>query len=77
MSRRSRDRRRDYVDKREEYEALRVKEYWIIDRFRRSLTVIIPDDIRVIGENEIYRTDLLPEFDLPLHRLLAIADKYQ
>jgi len=34
------DRRRDYVEKKEEYMELGFGEYWIIDRFRRILTVV-------------------------------------
>jgi Uma2 family endonuclease len=34
-----RSRRRDYLEKRREYLAAGVAEYWIIDRFRRVLTV--------------------------------------
>jgi Uma2 family endonuclease len=71
----SRDRRRDYVQKRSEYAAIGVKEYWIIDRFNRSLTVFRGDDVAVIGEGQIHRTDLLPGFELPLAKLLAIADR--
>ena len=36
---RSRDRRRDYLDKRQEYAEVGVREYWVIDRFRRTMTV--------------------------------------
>ncbi|MDZ4686350.1 MAG: Uma2 family endonuclease [Planctomycetaceae bacterium] len=71
----SRDRRRDFVQKRAEYAAIGVKEYWIIDRFNRSLTVIRGADVAVIGENQIHKTDLLPGFELPVGRLLAVADR--
>ena len=33
------NRRRDYEEKRMEYLAIGVREYWVIDRFRRVLTV--------------------------------------
>src|SRR5437773_7412094 len=39
VSRRKRDRLRDYEEKRREYLALGVQEYWIIDRFRRLMSV--------------------------------------
>ena len=39
VSRRKRDQRRDYGEKRREYLAIGVMEYWIIDRFRRTMTV--------------------------------------
>jgi Uma2 family endonuclease len=70
-------RRRDYEEKRREYAAIGVKEYWIIDRFRRTLT-----DCRgrrkplVVQEKETYTTDLLPGFELPLAKLLAAADRW-
>jgi Uma2 family endonuclease len=73
-----RDRQRDYVDKRREYMAAGIAEYWIIGRFRRTLTVVRnqPGDPRdfVVQENETYQPPLLPGFELPLARLLAVAD---
>jgi Uma2 family endonuclease len=75
-----RDRRRDYEEKRQEYMEAGIAEYWIIDRFRRTLTVVRnqPDGIQelVIGENEIYRPDLLPGFELAVGPLLAVADHW-
>lgn len=70
-----RDRRRDYVEKRAEYLELGVAEYWIVDRFRRTLTVCRPgaEDL-VVPETGTYRTDRLPGFELPLAPLLAAAD---
>jgi Uma2 family endonuclease len=78
VSKGRRDRKRDYEAKREEYLALGVAEYWVIDRFRRILTVYTgsagrPDE-RVVSETETYTTPLLPGFALPLARLLAEAD---
>ena len=74
------DRRRDYEEKRTEYRDIGVREYWIIDRFRRTLTVYHRRGVRwakrVIGEDEIYRTPLLPGFELPLAKLLAVSDRY-
>src|SRR5262249_52624743 len=75
-----RNRRRDYVDKRREYLQAGISEYWIFDRFQRTLTVIHnraagPEE-QVIPENETYRTPLLPGFELPLARLLAVADRW-
>jgi hypothetical protein len=67
-------------EKRREYLALGVAEYWIIDRFQRTMTVYrnpprAPAE-QVLAENEVYRTDLLPGFELPLARLFATADKW-
>jgi Uma2 family endonuclease len=74
-----RDRQRDYVDKRQEYQEAGIAEYWIIDRFQRTLTVIHNQPTgrveQVITEQEIYQTPLLPGFELPLARLLAAADR--
>ena len=72
-----RDRVRDYVDKRREYGAIPVPEYWIIDRFQRTLTVIrnLPtgQKERVVGETEAYESPCLPGFIVPLAKLLEAA----
>lgn len=71
---------RDYITKGDEYMKSGAKEYLVIDRFRRLMTVYakklkkIRD--RVIAENETYETPLLPGFQLPLARLLTLADKW-
>lgn len=75
-----RDWLRDYEEKRREYLALGVAEYWVIDRFRRTMTVYrnpprLPAE-QVITEAGVYRTDLLPGFELPLARLFAVADRW-
>ena len=71
---------RDYIAKRAEYREIGVREYWVIDRFRRTLTVYIfsgeGDQVRVISENQNYATPLLPSFELPLGRLLKLADRW-
>ena len=70
--------RRDYVQKREEYLDLGLREYWIIDRFRRRMTVYRREDDEVfelvIREQDVYETPLLSGFQLPLAKLLAISD---
>jgi Uma2 family endonuclease len=75
-----RDRQRDYVDKRQEYLAAGVAEYWVFDRFRRTLTVVRPGSggpvDQVIPESTTFTTPLLPGFELPLARLLAVADRW-
>lgn len=70
----SRDRRRDFVNKREEYAAIGVREYWIIDRFRRNMTVCRGGDLQVVADHETYQSDLLPGFELPLKVLLDEAN---
>ena len=76
-----RDQLRDYVFKRDEYLAVGVKEYWVIDRFRRTMTVFhsasSPDSPTVIAENDTYRPALLPGFELPLKALLKVADDWK
>jgi Uma2 family endonuclease len=70
---------RDYIAKRAEYRAIGVREYWVIDRFKRTLTVFIfgeMDEERVIPEGGTYETPLLPGFVLDLKRLLTFADRW-
>jgi Uma2 family endonuclease len=74
-----RNQQRDYVDKRQEYQEARIAEYWIIDRFRRTMTVIrnLADQSGdlVVPEGQTYQTPLLPGFELPLGEILAAADR--
>ncbi|MGH7127573.1 MAG: Uma2 family endonuclease [Planctomycetaceae bacterium] len=79
----SRDRRsfrRDYIEKRDEYRDAGIQEYGIIDRFRRTMTVYRRQgdgwSESVLTENDVYRTEFLPGFELPLARLLGVADRY-
>lgn len=80
VSQARRDRLRDYEETRREYMELGIGEYWIIDRFRRIMTVIRNRPkgavVRIIHEHETYSTSLLPGFELPLARLLEIADRF-
>jgi Uma2 family endonuclease len=66
---------RDFIDKRREYLAAGVKEYWVINRFTGSMHVFFPPGgltvERVVEESETYTTPLLPGFELPLARILA------
>jgi Uma2 family endonuclease len=70
-----RDRDRDYQDKRDEYTEIGAGEYWIIDRFKRAMTVYWRQGgklrKRVLQEHQLYTTPLLPGFELPLARLFA------
>jgi Uma2 family endonuclease len=74
-----RNRKRDYVDKRKEYLKLGVKEYWIIDRFQRTMTVVRNKksgaEEQVVTEKQNHHTPLLPGFELPLAQILEAADK--
>ena len=75
-----RDRRRDYEEKRREYQEAGVVEHWIIDRFLRIMTVYRSSSEGlievVISEQGTYQTPLLPGFELHLARLLAVADRW-
>ena len=74
-----RDRRRDFEQKRDEYLSVGIAEYWVIDRFRRQLTVfrLDGDDVteQVIVDGEVYSTTLLPGFELKPGSLFEEADK--
>ena len=76
-----RDFQRDYIDKRDEYMAAGIQEYWIIDRFRRRMTVVQRGlhnvTEHVVAAHGTYATPLLPAFELPLGQLLAVADALQ
>ena len=60
------NRERDYVAKRAEYREIGVKEYWIIDRFAKTMTVCIfaeaGDQELVIPAGQTYATGLLAGF---------------
>jgi Uma2 family endonuclease len=75
------DQRRDYEEKRIEYRDYGVREYWIIDRFRRTMTIFFWRGRRwtkrTIAAGEVYQTPLLPGFELPLAKLLAVSDAYR
>lgn len=81
VSARRRDMVRDYQLKRDEYLAAGVKGYWIIDRFRRTMTVYRKDPAGpahdLISEGQTYQTELLPGFLLPLGRVLEQADRWR
>jgi Uma2 family endonuclease len=74
-----RNRERDHEEKRDEYEQAGLDEYWIIDRFERTLTVIQyrgkKPTVRVFREGDKYESPLLPGFIVPLRKLLEAADR--
>jgi len=74
-----RNQQRDYIDKRREYMEVGIREYWIFDRFRRTLTVIHNrpegEQDQVIAAPGTYQSTLLPGFEVPLARLLEAADQ--
>jgi Uma2 family endonuclease len=68
------DRRRDYEEKRAEFERIGVKEYVIVDRFRHRLTVLRLADgsyqETVLSPSDTYTTPLLPGLEIPLVEVL-------
>ena len=66
---------RDYRDKREDYLAAGVREYWIVDPVTRSLLVLrrTGDRWREIRPDATagYSTGLLPEFELDVAGLFV------
>ncbi len=71
---------RDYVLKRVEYLEIGIVEYWIVDRFSRTMTIHrnLPEGAIqiVVQEGEVYQTPLLPGFELPLSELLQASDAW-
>ena len=71
------DQERDYIHKRDEYHAIGVKEYVVVDRFKRSVLVLTwqPDGYaeRTLGEHDFYSTSLLPDLVIPLSEAFAQA----
>ncbi len=72
---------RDYQEKRDEYMGIGIQQYWIINRFERTMTVYIKKgkgwQERVLTEKDVYRTPLLPGFELSVGKLLGVADQWR
>ncbi|MSR58976.1 MAG: Uma2 family endonuclease [Planctomycetaceae bacterium] len=81
VSKRRRDQLRDYVDKRDEYLALGIAEYWVINRFDRTLNAFrrsaIGYETQIVGDQETYRPTLIPGFELPLGKLLDVCNDWK
>jgi Uma2 family endonuclease len=71
---------RDYVEKREEYLRVGVREYWILDPNRRRMLVLLrlgdTWEEHVLSEDGVHRTELLPGLEARVGELLGppIAD---
>jgi Uma2 family endonuclease len=69
------DRDRDYVEKREEYHRIGVKEYVLVDRFKRQVLVLTwrEDDYdeRVLKAKDSYTSPLLPGLAIPVAEALS------
>jgi Uma2 family endonuclease len=72
---------RDYVEKREEYLRFGVSEYWILDGFKQELLVLRRSGgrwaERVVRPPEVYRTRLLPGFELACGQVFEAAGPTQ
>jgi Uma2 family endonuclease len=81
VSKGKRSHERDYEEKRREYQELRIAEYWRFNRFERTLTVFVLVGgryrKRVFEEHDTYRTPLLPGFEVPIARLLRLANRWK
>lgn len=77
VARSHRDRHREYVEKRVEYADMGVKEYWVVDRYDRKMSVYrLEGSAETFLPDAIYRTPLMPGFELPLSELFAAADRF-
>ena len=70
---------RDYEEKREEYLAIGVKEYWIVDADKGEVLVLrrgrgkwVP---RILKAGDIYETKLLPGFRFDCRKAFEAAEK--
>ena len=75
------NRQRDYETKREEYLAIGVREYWVIDRFAKQMTVFQwtrgKPTSKIVSARQTYTTPLLPGFRLSLGQLLKRANQWE
>ena len=66
--------KRDYEEKRDEYERLGVREYVIVDRFDHRLTILTLTDGQFaqswLGSKDNYTSPLLPGLSIPLAGVL-------
>ncbi len=69
------DQERDYIHKRDEYHAIGVKEYVIVDRFKRLVLVLSWQSAgyaeHTLSEHDFYSTPLLPDLAIPLSEAFA------
>jgi Uma2 family endonuclease len=68
---------RDYDEKREEYLAIGVRDYWIIDAEREEITALRRHGDRwretIVRPGQTYRTRTLPDFELVADPIFAAA----
>lgn len=69
------NRRRDYEEKRNEYERIGVREYVIVDRFDHLVTVLTLADGRYVeqrfGPSDSYTSPQLPGLSIPLQDVIG------
>jgi Uma2 family endonuclease len=74
VSKGSSNKKRDYVEKRAHYEKVGVREYVIVDRFARKVTVLTLVEgayvEQVLTLADVYRSPLLPGFEVHLAEVL-------
>lgn len=72
-------RERDYIQKREEYWSLGVKEYWIVDAMLQQVLILRRGRRQWIetklGPTDSFETKLLPGFKLPCADVFAAAQE--
>jgi Uma2 family endonuclease len=80
VSRGKAGRRRDYEEKRDEFQRIDVKEYWVFDRFAKTLTVFLFHGgrvrKRVLKATQSYTTPLLPGFIPQLAKLITLPNRW-
>jgi Uma2 family endonuclease len=70
---------RDREEKKKDYRRAGVTEYWVFDRIACTLTVSYLKKKRsdkVYQKNDVFTTDLLPGFELPLKRIFELANRW-
>jgi Uma2 family endonuclease len=69
-----RDRKRDYVSKRADYQTIGVREYMIVDRYDQKVTVLTLTESgypeQVLTRDQTYYSPLLPGFQVLLSEVL-------
>jgi Uma2 family endonuclease len=76
-SKRMRDRRRDLIEKRSEYAAVGVREYWVVDRFRGQVVIFRGMEPELVLKDGVYQSPLIPGFELSVPALLAVCNRYK